>query len=110
MSILALAWSSIVTNSLLSGDLVYIVLTYKSLNARGKPCLVFIQGLRLVLTRRFVGKRKAITSTMCDLANVHICRSLLVLLEAAALPAALTLELHPFRVEVKDKLWERWWP
>ena len=38
MSILALAWSSIVTLSLLSGDLLYIVLTYNSLNARGKPC------------------------------------------------------------------------
>lgn len=44
------------------------------------PC---IQGLRLVLTRRFVGKRNAITSTMCDLANSHIKDlSILVLLEA----------------------------
>jgi len=84
MSILALAWSSIVTLSLLSGYLVYIVLTYENPPDECKrsalPC---IQGLRLVLTIRFVGKRNAITSTMCDLANSHIKDlSILVLLEA----------------------------
>lgn len=43
----------------------------------------------------------------CQLSYI---RSLLVLLEAEAFPAALTFELHPFRMEVRDKLWERWWP